>query len=64
MEAGSTIGISIRFRQAAIQKHCPECGCLMKEVHRCNENGAVFVWYECERNDCNGQWLQKIFKEA
>ena len=32
----------------------------MAEVDRCNENRTLFVWYECSRNDCNGQWLQKM----
>ena len=53
-------GISIRFRQIPDQKRCPECGDKMMEVDRCNENGALFVWHECTRNNRGGQWLQKI----
>ncbi len=57
-------GISIRFHQTPDQKRCPECGDKMIEVDRCNENGALFVWHECSRKNCNGQWLQKIKKES
>ncbi len=56
-------GISIRFCQAPDQKRCPECGDKMIEVNRCNENGVLFVWHECSRNNCDGQWLQKISQE-
>ncbi len=49
-----------RFHQTSDRKCCPECGDSMIEVDRSNENGALFVWHECSKNDCNGQWLQKI----
>ncbi len=39
---------------------CPECGDQMLEVDRCNENGALFIWHECSRKSCDGQWLEKI----
>ncbi|MBN1507663.1 MAG: hypothetical protein JW955_12500 [Sedimentisphaerales bacterium] len=38
---------------------CPECGASMVETGRRMEDGAVFIWYECTREDCNGQWLTK-----
>ncbi len=53
-------GITVRFCQTPDQKRCPECGDKMIEVDRCNENGVLFVWHECSRNNCDGQWLQKI----
>ncbi len=56
-------GITIRFRQTPDQKSCPECGDNMIEVDRCNENGVLFVWHECSRNNCDGQWLQKMPQE-
>ncbi len=56
-------GITIRFHQTPDQKRCPECGDKMIEVDRCNENGVLFVWHKCSRNNCNGQWLQKISPE-
>ncbi len=48
------------FRQVCDQKRCPECDEKMMEVERCAENGALFVWYECSKDNCDGQWLQKI----
>ena len=42
------------------ERHCPECGAQMTEVDRHNEKQAFFVWYECSRDGCDGQWLQKI----
>ena len=41
-------------------RHCPECSAQMMEVGRHNEKGASFVWYECNIDGCDGQWLQKI----
>lgn len=48
----------------ASEKRCPECGDKMTETDRRNENGALFVWYECSRNDCDGQWLEKAPHES
>jgi len=38
---------------------CPECGAKMEEAERVNEDGFIFVWYECARPGCSGQWLEK-----
>ena len=38
---------------------CPDCHATMSEVDQVTENGVCFVWYECPRDDCDGQWLQK-----
>ena len=24
------------------------------------ENGVLYVWYKCTRQDCSGQWLEKV----
>ncbi|MHC4112604.1 MAG: hypothetical protein ACYSUY_16145 [Planctomycetota bacterium] len=48
-----------KFRQALNSQCCPECSARMKEVERRRENGALFVWYDCSRQDCDGHWLQK-----
>ncbi|MCD6394264.1 MAG: hypothetical protein J7M40_12250 [Planctomycetes bacterium] len=53
-------GKTMRFHRPTSQRNCPECGGKMMEVDRCHENGMLFVWHECNREDCNGQWLQKI----
>jgi predicted RNA-binding Zn-ribbon protein involved in translation (DUF1610 family) len=52
--------ISARFQPTSREKRCPECGEKMMEIDRCNENGASFIWYECGRKDCDGQWLEKV----
>jgi predicted RNA-binding Zn-ribbon protein involved in translation (DUF1610 family) len=52
--------MSESFQETAGEKRCPECGDNMKEIDRCSENVFLFVWYECSRNDCDGQWLQKM----
>ena len=38
---------------------CPDCKNTMNEVDRIVENGYSFVWYECTRDGCDGQWLEK-----
>lgn len=41
-------------------KHmCPNCSGAMTEIDRVNENGFSFIWYECIRANCDGQWLEK-----
>ena len=52
------------FLQSLNKELCPVCSASMTEVHRCRENGAWFVWHECGRSGCDGQWLQKISQEA
>ncbi len=63
MNMGNESKMSTRFRQTSSEKRCPECGDKMRETDRCNENGTLFIWYECSRNDCDGQWLEKISRE-
>jgi len=46
------------------QKFCPDCGAQMTEIDHRSEDGALFVWYECSKNNCDGQWLQKIRPET
>ena len=31
----------------------------MTEFDRLTEDGAVFIWYACSRENCTGQWLTK-----
>jgi len=42
-----------------VERLCPECGAAMVEFDRLTEDGAVFIWYACTRDDCTGQWLSK-----
>ncbi len=41
------------------EQFCPECGAPMVELDRRMEDGAVFIWYTCTREECTGQWLAK-----
>ena len=50
--------------QRAGQISCPVCGNMMTKVDERKENGDLFVWYECSRNDCDGQWLQRISSQS
>jgi len=52
-------GLSARLHLAANKQLCPECGTQMTEVDRLSDDRAIFVWYECGRDNCSGQWLQK-----
>jgi hypothetical protein len=38
---------------------CPQCGAAMVETEKLTEDGAVFTWYVCAREDCTGQWMSK-----
>jgi len=46
------------------QRSCPECGSQMAESYRCHENDILFIWYECSKEKCNGQWLQKEYPKS
>lgn len=59
METGRDT-LSVKFYKATKHQVCPECGGVLQEVDRSEEGEATFVWYECGRDDCYGQWLQKI----
>ncbi|MHC4637024.1 MAG: hypothetical protein ACYTBV_05885 [Planctomycetota bacterium] len=52
--------LSTTFLHAMDKHFCPECSAQMIEVDRRNENRALYVWYECGRDNCEGQWLQKM----
>jgi hypothetical protein len=51
--------ISNKFRQADEFGLCPECGAVMNEVDHLKEGPCTFIWLECSKSDCGGQWLQK-----
>jgi len=59
MVAGRTRVLAMEYSELVNRHLCPECGGAMAEVERVSENGFSFVWYECTRTDCDGQWLQK-----
>ena len=51
------------FPKSASQKTerhvCPQCNTDMIVAEQCRENGFLFIWYECTRDGCDGQWLEK-----
>jgi hypothetical protein len=50
---------STKFLHALDKHFCPECSSNLMEAERRNENGVLYVWYECNRNGCDGQWCRK-----
>jgi len=38
---------------------CPVCGAAMMQADKLEESNHIFVWLECSKRDCDGQWLQK-----
>ena len=48
-----------KILRAKYEQLCPECGERMIESDRVCENGMIFIWFRCSKNDCGGQWLQK-----
>jgi hypothetical protein len=59
MEALNMDKIDLKHRQTGNIVLCPACGSVMSEVDRLKEGGHIFVWFECGRDNCGGQWLQK-----
>ena len=53
--------VSNKFRKADVLGLCPECGAEMKEIDRLIEGKRTYIWFECSRSDCDGQWLQKKY---
>ena len=54
----------VKHSQSQKQVFCTVCGAHMVEVDRRSEDGVLFVWYECSKNNCDGQWLQKTPEES
>jgi hypothetical protein len=48
-----------KFIQADEFGLCPECGAIMDEVDCLDEGLYTFIWFECSKSDCNGQWVQR-----
>ncbi len=59
MELSNTGSMMGGTLQVDAERVCPECGAAMVEFDRLAEDGAVFIWYACTREDCTGQWLSK-----
>lgn len=50
--------VKISLLDVVNNRHCPQCGGLMKEAERCKEGSIVYVWFECVKTECDGQWFQ------
>ncbi len=59
MVEGRTGVLAMRYPELISRHLCPECGGTMAQVEKVRENGFSYIWYECTRSDCDGQWLQK-----
>lgn len=59
MELSNTSRVMDKCLEVDAERLCPECGAMMIEFDRLTEDGAVFIWYACTREDCTGQWLSK-----
>ncbi len=59
MELPNTSSTMDKRLEEEAERLCPECGAAMVEFDRLTEDGAVFIWYACTREDCTGQWLSK-----
>ncbi len=51
--------IHSKFDQADELGLCPMCGAVMNEMDRLQEGLYTFIWLECSKSDCDGQWLQR-----
>ena len=47
--------LPIGLSELADNHLCPNCGRMMAEVDRINENGFSFIWYECIKDGCDEQ---------
>lgn len=51
--------INSKFYQADELGLCPKCGAIMNEADRLSEGECIYIWLECSKNACDGQWLQR-----
>ena len=58
MNNAETSLANVSLFNVANNRHCPQCGGLMKEAQRRKEGSITYVWLECVKADCDGQWLQ------
>lgn len=57
-----TLGLDMAgttYRQTEESGLCPVCGAAMVQVDKLKEDGHIFIWLECSKRECEGQWLQK-----
>ena len=49
-----------RFERIANRQRCPDCGAFMELVDWENKNGTLFIWYSCNKEECDSQWLKTM----
>jgi hypothetical protein len=59
MIQANQVEVPIDYSRIRNNHLCPECGSLMTEADRVNENGFYWMWFMCSQEDCDGQWLTK-----
>ena len=59
METKTTHDFTKPSPQIREQHLCPECNEDMIITEQQRENGFLFIWYECAKDGCDGQWLKK-----
>ncbi len=50
--------LPIKLYQVVNHTLCPQCGGRMRELERLKEGTITYVWFECVRAECDGQWMQ------
>jgi len=58
MNNAETSLVKVDLFNVVNRRHCSQCGGPMKEADRREEGSITYVWLECVKADCDGQWLQ------
>ena len=56
--------VSISLFNVVNNQHCPQCGGKMNESDRFEEGLITYVWFECVKADCDGQWFAHLLKKG
>ena len=59
MGTKTTLDFTKSEHQKGERHICPQCNADMIVAEQHRENGTLFVWHECARDGCDGQWLEK-----
>ena len=58
MNNAETSLVNVSLFNVVSNRHCPQCGGLIKESDRRKEGSITYVLFECVKLDCDGQWFQ------
>jgi hypothetical protein len=45
-----------KYKRTEESEVCPVCGAAMMQTDKLEVGEYIFVWFECSREDCDGQW--------